>query len=434
MAESEEKPINNQTTENLEGDNSVPNGPNNDAAGASEDLANDDEKANNEKEELEEEEEEEEEEKEEEGLQEECPPCKGGAPAWMATFADMATLLMAFFVLILSFAHMNVPKFKEISGSLKSSFGVQRIVPIVEPPKADNIIAKQFKSAKVDPSLRDVSEEQSTDEPQPEDPELKTTTKKEKSKLNSDKEKLSKALAKEIAEGKVDLQIRDNKLIVKMKANAVTGVDGEGTYFEKGSTISQENLEIFSKVANAQAQIESIIEVEEGSPDEQEKQLSQSDKFRGNNSQRGQSDTLAKIKANLAEEIAKGKAEVERVENQIIVRLADQGSFRSGFATLQQSFLPTLDKVSNSLENTTGQITVEGHTDNVPIAFSERFRTNWDLSAARSAAVADYLLNNSRLTAGRVTVTGFADTKPIDTNDTPLGRSKNRRIEIVVDD
>ena len=71
MAESEEKPINNQATENTEGDNSVPNGPNNDAAGASEDLANDDEKANNEKEELEEEEEEEEE-KEEEGLQEEC--------------------------------------------------------------------------------------------------------------------------------------------------------------------------------------------------------------------------------------------------------------------------------------------------------------------------------------------------------------------------
>ena len=63
MAESEEKPINNQATENTEGDNSVPNGPNNDAAGASEDLANDDEKANNEKEELEEEEEEEEKER-----------------------------------------------------------------------------------------------------------------------------------------------------------------------------------------------------------------------------------------------------------------------------------------------------------------------------------------------------------------------------------
>ena len=62
---------------------------------------------------------------------EECAPCKGGAPAWMATFADMATLLMAFFVLILSFAEMNVPKYKQISGSMRSAFGVQRLVPTV---------------------------------------------------------------------------------------------------------------------------------------------------------------------------------------------------------------------------------------------------------------------------------------------------------------
>ena len=56
---------------------------------------------------------------EEEQEEEECPKCPpSGAPAWMATFADMATLLMAFFVLILSFAEFNVPKFKQISGSL----------------------------------------------------------------------------------------------------------------------------------------------------------------------------------------------------------------------------------------------------------------------------------------------------------------------------
>ena len=66
--------------------------------------------------------------------EEECPKCPPvGAPAWMATFADMATLLMAFFVLILSFAEFNVPKFKQISGSLKNAFGVQKIVPIVAP-------------------------------------------------------------------------------------------------------------------------------------------------------------------------------------------------------------------------------------------------------------------------------------------------------------
>jgi chemotaxis protein MotB len=60
---------------------------------------------------------------EEEKEEEECPKCPPvGAPAWMATFADMATLLMAFFVLILSFAEFNVPKFKQISGSLKKCF------------------------------------------------------------------------------------------------------------------------------------------------------------------------------------------------------------------------------------------------------------------------------------------------------------------------
>ena len=56
-----------------------------------------------------------------------CPKCPPpGAPAWMATFADMATLLMAFFVLILSFAEFNVPKFKQISGSLREAFGVRK--------------------------------------------------------------------------------------------------------------------------------------------------------------------------------------------------------------------------------------------------------------------------------------------------------------------
>ena len=63
-----------------------------------------------------------------------------GAPAWMATFADMATLLMAFFVLILSFAEFNVPKFKQISGSMKNAFGIQRVIPTVEQPKGTTIL------------------------------------------------------------------------------------------------------------------------------------------------------------------------------------------------------------------------------------------------------------------------------------------------------
>ena len=74
-----------------------------------------------------------------------CPKCPGGgAPAWMATFADMATLLMAFFVLLLSFAETEVPKFKQVAGSLKQAFGIEKIVPKVTIPMARSIVVENF--------------------------------------------------------------------------------------------------------------------------------------------------------------------------------------------------------------------------------------------------------------------------------------------------
>ena len=100
---------------------------------------------------------------------------------------------------------------------------------------------------------------------------------------------------------------------------------------------------------------------------------------------------------------------------------------------MQPGFKPLLQKVGNSISGSKGLITIEGHTDNVPMAFSERYRSNWDLSAARSAAVADYLLDNSNVKRGRVTIIGLADTKPIMSNSTPQGRAKNRRIEVIID-
>ena len=77
-----------------------------------------------------------------------CPKCPGGgAPAWMATFADMATLLMAFFVLLLSFAETEVPKFKQVAGSLKQAFGIEKIVPKVTIPMARSIMVENFTPA-----------------------------------------------------------------------------------------------------------------------------------------------------------------------------------------------------------------------------------------------------------------------------------------------
>ena len=140
------------------------------------------------------------------------------------------------------------------------------------------------------------------------------------------------------------------------------------------------------------------------------------------------------MRADLQDEIAKGLAEVEKEGDKIIVRLASQGGFVSGSAGVRDSFSPTLIKLGNTLSKYPGMVKVEGHTDNVPVAFSEKFKSNWDLSAARAAAIADYLLTSSTLEAGSIQIAGFADTRPLDTNETPNGRSRNRRIEVIVDD
>jgi chemotaxis protein MotB len=115
---------------------------------------------------------------EEDEDEEECPKCPPvGAPAWMATFADMATLLMAFFVLILSFAEFNTPKFKMISGSLKNAFGVQKTVPVVEQPKGTTVISLEF-SPSPSPS---VTQEMTQETTELQKPEIEVDSKKEDS-------------------------------------------------------------------------------------------------------------------------------------------------------------------------------------------------------------------------------------------------------------
>lgn len=91
-----------------------------------------------------------------------CPPV--GAPAWMATFADIAILLMAFFVLILSFAEFNQPKFKMIAGSLRESFGVQRDIPVVEQPRGTTVLELKFSPSKEPSITKDLTQDTTTTE------------------------------------------------------------------------------------------------------------------------------------------------------------------------------------------------------------------------------------------------------------------------------
>lgn len=77
---------------------------------------------------------------------------KKGAPPWMATFADLATLLMCFFVLLLSFSEMDVLKFKQIAGSMKYAFGVQNVLDVNDIPKGTSVIAQEFRPGRPEPT------------------------------------------------------------------------------------------------------------------------------------------------------------------------------------------------------------------------------------------------------------------------------------------
>lgn len=79
-----------------------------------------------------------------------CPP--QGAPAWMATFADLMSLLMCFFVLLLSFSEMDVLKFKQIAGSMQYAFGVQSLIEVKDIPKGTSVIAQEFSPGKPEPT------------------------------------------------------------------------------------------------------------------------------------------------------------------------------------------------------------------------------------------------------------------------------------------
>ena len=77
-----------------------------------------------------------------------CPVCEDGLAPWMATFADLMSLLMCFFVLLLSFSEMDVLKYKEVAGAMKNAFGVQRDIKATEIPKGTSVIAKQYSPGK----------------------------------------------------------------------------------------------------------------------------------------------------------------------------------------------------------------------------------------------------------------------------------------------
>jgi len=355
----------------------------------------------------------------------ECPACEAGAPAWMATFADMATLLMAFFVLILSFTEMDDPSItKMMEGTMSDAFGVQRNKPSTEAPVGKTIIATQYKSTKSPPGME--AREDTTNE-DPTEQELEENRDVSQSETLSDIENLKRTFATEIARGKVAVSEENGKITVSVNEDSDSNTRQEVGAQNSDGELDAQELEIFAKVAESQAFMETELEVEYLTSDSEDQMLRQARKTQELD------DKYQALRADLSAEIQQGLAAVEKVGDQIMISLSAANSFRSGYAELQTGFLDTLRNVGESVANVGGQVQVSGHTDNIPIAFSERFDSNWDLSAARAAAVADFFFANNGIDSQRVSVFGYADTKPVSDNDSAAGRAQNRRIEILID-
>ena len=99
-------------------------------------------------------------------MSDEAPPQEedAGAPAWVMTFADLMSLLMCFFVLLLSFSEMDLQKYKQVAGSMKNAFGVQREIKTMEMPKGTSVIAQEFSPGRPSPTPLNVIRQNSIDD------------------------------------------------------------------------------------------------------------------------------------------------------------------------------------------------------------------------------------------------------------------------------
>ncbi len=363
--------------------------------------------------------------------EEECPKCPPvGAPAWMATFADMATLLMAFFVLILSFAEFNVPKFKQISGSLRNAFGVQKIVPIVEQPKGTTVLSLNF-SPSPSKSVTNEMTQQTTNVNQP-DLEVQNKTKDSDGDDSQSSEEIVKALEEAVARGDIEVQTLGEKVVVNFTPTEAEERDlpqllqktlNAIEKAKKAAGKSDQEV-MFGGLEGTLAQLaEAAADAQQQAEQDQEKKAEAIDKAILKEDE---------LKVALKQEVDQGLVAIERDEDKVIITVGAGGAFASGSANLTPEAITIMERIAGVNKDSGSEITVSGHTDNVPLIFGSQYRDNWDLAAARSASVVQSLSKDDVITPERLEAISYGESRPVDSNDTATGRAKNRRIEIEI--
>ncbi|QCZ93055.1 flagellar motor protein MotB [Salinimonas iocasae] len=217
--------------------------------------------------------------------EEECPKCPPeGLPAWMGTFADLMSLLMCFFVLLLAFSEMDVLKFKQIAGSMKFAFGVQNKIEVKDIPKGTSVIAMEFRPGKPDPTPIETIQQQTIEvtqqmlefqagnedsaggrqkqrgeqrggQAQSTSTEQSSSAQQsaEKDEVNEMMKKVAEQLQKEILDGSIELESLGQQLTIRIRENGS---------FSAGSAFLQPQFKpVLRKVGRLLADMPGEIEI-----------------------------------------------------------------------------------------------------------------------------------------------------------------------------
>ncbi|MEJ5368995.1 MAG: flagellar motor protein MotB [Bryobacteraceae bacterium] len=141
--------------------------------------------------------------------------------------------------------------------------------------------------------------------------------------------------------------------------------------------------------------------------------------------------SLKELQEKLKEEIHKGKVEVRMERRGLVISLKEASFFPPGGDAIQPQALPVIESIAAELSRIPNPVRLEGHTDSTPI-HNSRFRSNWELSAARGIAMLELFATRFGIPRERMAIAGYADTAPVADNATEAGRARNRRVDIVV--
>ncbi len=325
-------------------------------------------------------------------------PPPAGAPAWMATYGDLMTLLLCFFVLLFSMSTIDAEKFKSMAESMSQAFSVS-VFTSGSPSVGEGVMVSNGVS-----QLNNLNQYYNTAGQTADDTSDSDQMEADEGKENDEWDGENGGQNDGENDGSNGSAGNNNEQGADGENDGADGSDGNDINVgPNGETDGAEDR--WQNVAGAEAYLE-----QEGLKE---------------------SESLAeKIEEALKENGMADLVDLDFTAQYVELTLKGALLYDSGSASLKEGILPTIDKIGIILQKyATGTVEIEGHTDNVPIGNS-RFASNDELSSARALAVFNYLVDTTSLNPANIKHSGRGEYVPIADNSTPEGRAKNRRVEI----